>query len=36
MTAEFEKAVDGQILFDGSSVEGFARIEELDRYLVIY
>jgi len=31
--AEFEKAVDGQILFDGSSVEGFARIEESDMLL---
>jgi glutamine synthetase len=30
---EFEKAVDGQILFDGSSVEGFARIEESDMLL---
>ncbi len=28
--SEFEKALDGQILFDGSSVEGFARIEESD------
>jgi len=31
--AEFGKAVDGQILFDGSSVEGFARIEESDMLL---
>ena len=31
--AEFSKAVDGQILFDGSSVEGFARIEESDMLL---
>jgi len=30
---EFEKAIDGQILFDGSSVEGFARIEESDMLL---
>jgi glutamine synthetase len=30
---EFQKAVDGQILFDGSSVEGFARIEESDMLL---
>jgi len=30
---EFEKAVDGQIMFDGSSVEGFARIEESDMLL---
>jgi len=32
-SSEFEKAVDGQILFDGSSVEGFARIEESDMLL---
>ena len=25
--SQFEKALDGQILFDGSSIEGFARIE---------
>ncbi len=31
--AEFEKAIDGQVLFDGSSVEGFARIEESDMLL---
>ncbi|RME26579.1 MAG: type I glutamate--ammonia ligase [Deltaproteobacteria bacterium] len=31
--AEFEKAVDGKIMFDGSSVEGFARIEESDMLL---
>ena len=30
---EFEKALDGQIMFDGSSVEGFARIEESDMLL---
>ena len=30
---EFKKAVDGQIMFDGSSVEGFARIEESDMLL---
>ncbi len=30
---EFQKAVDGQVLFDGSSVEGFARIEESDMLL---
>ncbi|MHC4664084.1 MAG: type I glutamate--ammonia ligase [Planctomycetota bacterium] len=30
---EFEKAVDGKIMFDGSSVEGFARIEESDMIL---
>ncbi|HUU03398.1 MAG TPA: type I glutamate--ammonia ligase [Myxococcota bacterium] len=31
--SEFGKAVDGQILFDGSSVQGFARIEESDMLL---
>ncbi|MDJ0762870.1 MAG: type I glutamate--ammonia ligase [Myxococcota bacterium] len=31
--SEFEKALDGQILFDGSAVEGFARIEESDMLL---
>ena len=30
---QFEKALDGQILFDGSSIEGFARIEESDMKL---
>ncbi len=31
--SQFEKALDGQILFDGSSIEGFARIEESDMVL---
>jgi len=31
---QFEKALDGQILFDGSSIEGFSRIEESDMILV--
>jgi glutamine synthetase len=30
---EFARAVDGRIMFDGSSVEGFARIEESDMLL---
>ena len=28
-----EKALDNKIMFDGSSIEGFARIEESDMYL---
>ena len=28
--SQFEKALDGEILFDGSSIEGFTRIEESD------
>jgi glutamine synthetase len=31
--SQFEKALDGQIVFDGSSVEGFSRIEESDMLL---
>jgi glutamine synthetase len=30
---QFEDALDGEILFDGSSIEGFVRIEESDMYL---
>ncbi len=30
---QFEDALDGRILFDGSSIEGFVRIEESDMYL---
>ena len=29
----FEEALDGRIMFDGSSIEGFVRIEESDMYL---
>lgn len=32
-TSQLEKALDNQIMFDGSSIEGFARIEESDMYL---
>jgi len=31
--SQFEKALDGDIMFDGSSVQGFARIEESDMLL---
>ncbi len=31
--SQFEKALDGDILFDGSSIEGFVRIEESDMIL---
>lgn len=31
--SQFEKALDGDIMFDGSSVEGFTRIEESDMLL---
>ena len=30
---QFEGALDGRIMFDGSSIEGFVRIEESDMYL---
>src|SRR5215207_10578036 len=30
---QFASALDGQIMFDGSSIEGFVRIEESDMYL---
>ncbi|MBN2690168.1 MAG: type I glutamate--ammonia ligase [Gammaproteobacteria bacterium] len=33
-SSQFAKALDGQILFDGSSIEGFSRIEESDMILV--
>jgi len=32
-TSQFEKAVDGELMFDGSSVQGFTRIEESDMLL---
>lgn len=31
--SQLEKALDHQIMFDGASIEGFARIEESDMYL---
>jgi glutamine synthetase len=30
---QFESALDGRVMFDGSSIEGFVRIEESDMYL---
>jgi len=30
---QLEKALNGEMMFDGSSIEGFARIEESDMYL---
>jgi glutamine synthetase len=31
---QLEKALDGELMFDGSSIHGFARIEESDMYLL--
>src|ERR1700675_433206 len=33
-SSQFTKALDGEIQFDGSSIEGFTRIEESDMNLV--
>jgi glutamine synthetase len=30
---QFDEALDGRLMFDGSSIEGFVRIEESDMYL---
>src|ERR671926_378431 len=32
--SQFEKALAGDIMFDGSSIEGFVRIEESDMLLI--
>lgn len=32
-SSQIEKAVNNQIMFDGSSIEGFVRIDESDQYL---
>ena len=32
--AQLEKALNMQMMFDGSSIEGFVRIEESDMYLI--
>ena len=31
--SQLQKALDNQCMFDGSSIEGFVRIEESDMYL---
>ena len=31
--SQLEKAIDNKMMFDGSSIEGFVRIEESDMYL---
>ena len=31
---EIERALDGKVMFDGSSIEGMARIDESDMYLI--
>jgi glutamine synthetase len=33
-SSQFSKALDGEIMFDGSSIEGFTRIEESDMLLI--
>ena len=30
---QLERALDNQVIFDGSSIEGFARVEDSDMYL---
>lgn len=31
--SQLEKAIEGEMMFDGSSIEGFVRVEESDMYL---
>lgn len=33
-TSQFKKALAGDLMFDGSSIDGFVRIEESDMYLI--
>lgn len=33
MPSQLDKALNNQIMFDGSSIEGFVRLEESDQYL---
>jgi len=33
LPGKMEKALDGNIMFDGSSIQGFVRLEESDMYL---
>jgi glutamine synthetase len=32
-TSQLQKALDNQVMFDGSAIEGFARVEDSDMYL---
>ena len=34
--SQIDRALDNQIMFDGSSIEGFARIEESDMFLYFF
>lgn len=33
--SQLEKALDNKMMFDGSSIEGYVRIEESDMYLFL-
>ena len=35
-SSQLEKALDNRCMFDGSSIEGFARIEESDMYMYLH